>query len=88
MRGGAEHGPPHTRARSREPAAAPLRAGDRPRFEVQRDIKAKERAREAIAKKYCSSQLSRDDILTAIYSLSDNNSFLLFNRHVCCVRAL
>jgi len=61
-------------------ATAEIQAGDRPRYEVQRDIKAKERAREAIARKYCSSRLSQEDILTAIYSLSDNNSFLLFNR--------
>ena len=33
-------------------ATAEVVAGDRPRYEVQRDIKIKERARDALAKKY------------------------------------
>jgi hypothetical protein len=33
-------------------ATAEVVAGERPRHEVQRDIKAKERAREALARKY------------------------------------
>lgn len=61
-------------------ATAEIVAGERPRHEVQRDIKAKERAREALAKRYRSSQLSEEDILLCLYSVSDNNSFLLFNR--------
>lgn len=50
---------------------------------MQRDIKHKERAREALAKKYRNAQLSEEAILWSIYSISDNNSYLLFNR---CVR--
>lgn len=33
-------------------ATAEIIAGDRPRYEVQRDIKVKEKAREALARKY------------------------------------
>lgn len=51
-----------------------------PRYEVQRDIKTKERARDALAKRYRNSRLTSDEVLWAIYSLSDNNSYLLFNR--------
>jgi len=61
-------------------ATAEIIAGDRPRIAVQRDIKNKERAREALAKKYSSSQLSQDNILLCLYSIGDNNSYLLFNR--------
>ena len=55
-------------------------AGDRPRYEIQRDIKRKERAREMLCKRYKSRTLKEDDILLCLYSISDNNSFLLFNR--------
>ena len=40
----------------------------------------KERAREHLARKYRSRQLSDEEILHCIYSISDNNSYLLFNR--------
>ncbi len=40
-----------------ERATAEIIAGDRPRYEVQRDIKKKEVAREQLARKYKSSQL-------------------------------
>ncbi|CAD7701392.1 unnamed protein product [Ostreobium quekettii] len=64
-----------------ERATAEIVASDRPRYEIQRDIKAKERAREVIAQKYSSRYgVSRDDILLCLYSISDNNSFLLYNR--------
>ncbi|KAK9836379.1 hypothetical protein WJX84_009511, partial [Apatococcus fuscideae] len=61
-------------------ATAEIVAGDRPRHEVQRDIKNKERARSQLARKYKNSRLSEDDILRCLYSISDNNSYLLFNR--------
>jgi len=50
------------------------------RHEVQRMIKKKEKAREVIASRYASGTLSRDDILHCLYSISDNNAFLRFNR--------
>ncbi len=62
-----------------------IRAGERPRHEIQRDIKVKERAREVLAKRHSSSRLSDEDILQCIYSISDNNSYLLFNRKSCPV---
>ncbi len=43
-------------------------------------MQAKERARAALSKRYRSGALSEDDILLCIYSISDNNSYLLFNR--------
>jgi len=56
-------------------------SSDRPRHEIQKDIKAKEKARDAIAQKYSSlCGISRDEILLCLYSISDNNSFLLYNR--------
>ncbi|KXZ52275.1 hypothetical protein GPECTOR_10g906 [Gonium pectorale] len=61
-------------------ATAEIVAGSRPRHEVQRDIKIKEKAREALSRRYRSGALSEEDILQCIYSISDNNSYLLFNR--------
>lgn len=50
------------------------------RHEVQRMIKKKEKARDAIASRYASAQLSKDDVLHCLYSISDNNAFLRCNR--------
>ncbi|GIL49858.1 hypothetical protein Vafri_6156 [Volvox africanus] len=61
-------------------ATAEIIAGERPRHEVQRDIKIKEKAREALSRRYRSARLSEEEILLCIYSISDNNSYLLFNR--------
>ncbi len=44
------------------------------------EIKSKERAIEALAKKYASSEISEDDIKMCLYSIGDNNSYLTFNR--------
>eukprot|EP01025_Chloroclados_australasicus_P049680 TRINITY_DN5673_c0_g2_i1.p1 TRINITY_DN5673_c0_g2~~TRINITY_DN5673_c0_g2_i1.p1 ORF type:complete len:691 (-),score=90.42 TRINITY_DN5673_c0_g2_i1:456-2369(-) len=54
--------------------------GERVRYEIQQDIKKKEKARKTIAQKYRNRNLSEDEILHCIYSISDNNSYLLFNR--------
>ena len=54
--------------------------GRRPRPEIQRDIRRKEKAREALVQRYSNSRLSEDALLQCLYSISDNNSFLLFNR--------
>ncbi|EFJ53122.1 hypothetical protein VOLCADRAFT_115699 [Volvox carteri f. nagariensis] len=61
-------------------ATAEIVAGERPRHEVQRDIKIKEKAREALSRRYRTARLSEEEILLCIYSISDNNSYLLFNR--------
>jgi hypothetical protein len=50
------------------------------RFEVQRLIKAKEKARELLARKYATADLTKDEILSVLYSISDNNAYLRFNR--------
>eukprot|EP00798_Chlamydomonas_sp_ICE-L_P010312 gene10312-8243_t len=61
-------------------ATAEIVSRERSRYDIQRDIKVKEKAREQLAKRYRSSNLSEEEILTCLYSFSDNNSFLLFNR--------
>lgn len=64
-------------------ATAEIIAEGRSRPEVQRDIRAKERAREMLSKRYRSSSLGEEELLQCLYALSDNNSYLLFNRCVC-----
>ncbi|KAI8475174.1 MAG: hypothetical protein J3K34DRAFT_487062 [Monoraphidium minutum] len=61
-------------------ATAEIVSRGRPRHEVQRDIRNKERAREALARKYRTAALSEEDILWCLYSIADNNAYLLFNR--------
>ncbi|KAK9821755.1 hypothetical protein WJX81_004208 [Elliptochloris bilobata] len=63
-----------------ERATGEIVAGERPRHEVQRDIRAKERARDILAKRYRSATLPEEAILRCLYSIADNNSYLLFNR--------
>jgi len=63
-----------------EQATAEIMHEGLPRHEVQRMIKRKERAREAIASKYQSSSVSKEDILQCLYSIADNNAYLRFNR--------
>lgn len=47
---------------------------------VSKEIRAKERAREHLAKKYASAQCSEDTLLACLYSIGDNNTYLRFNR--------
>eukprot|EP00127_Corallochytrium_limacisporum_P007178 Clim_evm51s243 gene=Clim_evmTU51s243 len=47
-----------------------------PRYEIQRKIKAKERAIEKLAHKYSRNGLTGDDVRRALYSIADNHSFL------------
>lgn len=54
--------------------------GGRSRPEIQRDIRRKEKAREALVQRYSNSHLPEESLLQCLYSISDNNSFLLFNR--------
>eukprot|EP00238_Polyblepharides_amylifera_P006470 CAMPEP_0196585418 /NCGR_PEP_ID=MMETSP1081-20130531/50565_1 /TAXON_ID=36882 /ORGANISM="Pyramimonas amylifera, Strain CCMP720" /LENGTH=678 /DNA_ID=CAMNT_0041906951 /DNA_START=96 /DNA_END=2132 /DNA_ORIENTATION=+ len=61
-------------------ATAEISADGKPRSQVDREIKAKERARETLADKYCSSSLSQDEIRHCMYSIADNDSYLRFNR--------
>lgn len=56
-------------------------AGDKPRQDIEDEIKKKETAREYLARKYAGQTgLTEEEILWCLYSISDNNSFLLFNR--------
>jgi len=50
------------------------------RADIQRRIRAKERARAALAAKYRSAALPEEALLRCLYSISDNNSFLAFAR--------
>lgn len=53
---------------------------DRPRSQIQQDLARKESARKALARAHATSTCSPEDILSAVYSLSDYNTYLLFNR--------
>lgn len=55
-------------------------AAGRSRPDIQRDIRRKEKAREALVQRYSNSRLPAESLLQCLYSISDNNSFLLFNR--------
>jgi hypothetical protein len=52
----------------------------RPRPAIQRDIRAKEAARNALARRYARGGLPEADVLRALYSLSDAAAFLGFAR--------
>lgn len=55
----------------------------RPRRDIQKDIKAKERAIEALASRYERKGLSQENIRQCLYSIGDNHSFLRANRDPC-----
>ena len=61
-------------------ATEEIQVGKRPRYDIQKDIKRKEKAREILAAKYANHHISKDEILTCLYSIGDNNSYLLYNR--------
>ncbi|TEB30057.1 hypothetical protein FA13DRAFT_1755222 [Coprinellus micaceus] len=55
----------------------------RPRIEVQRDIKSKERAIEHLSSQYQGNGLSQEQIRQCLYSIGDNHAFLRTNRDPC-----
>ena len=62
-------------------AVSEIASEGRPRHEVTKDIRLKERAREYLAKKYArEGGASAEDLLTCLYSIGDNASYLRFNR--------
>jgi len=61
-------------------ATAEIMHEGKPRHEVQREIKQKERARETLSRKYAAKDLSSEDILHVLYSIADNNAYLRYNR--------
>ena len=60
-------------------ATAEIMHEGRPRSEVQREIKAKEKAREHLSRRYANANLTSEEILSCLYSISDNNAYLRFN---------
>ncbi|KIY52316.1 hypothetical protein FISHEDRAFT_70004 [Fistulina hepatica ATCC 64428] len=56
---------------------------NRSRREVQRDIKAKERAIEVLVARYERKSLSQEQIRQCLYSIGDNHAFLRTNRDPC-----
>ncbi|KAA1473360.1 hypothetical protein DENSPDRAFT_780015 [Dentipellis sp. KUC8613] len=58
-------------------------AEGRSRREIQKAIKAKERAIESLSSRYSSAQLSQESVRQALYSIGDNHAFLRVNRDPC-----
>ncbi|KDQ13400.1 hypothetical protein BOTBODRAFT_33707 [Botryobasidium botryosum FD-172 SS1] len=58
-------------------------AEGRSRHEIQREIKAKERAIEVLATRYARRGLDPDTIRQCLYSIGDNHAFLRVNRDPC-----
>jgi hypothetical protein len=52
----------------------------RTRREVQKDIKAKERAIETLSRRYARGTVTDEEIKQCLYSIGDNNAFLRTNR--------
>lgn len=55
----------------------------RPRRDVQKDIKSKERAIEALSSRYHKNGLSQEAVRQCLYSIGDNHAFLRANRDPC-----
>jgi hypothetical protein len=55
----------------------------RSRRDIQKDIKAKERAINVLASRYEKNGLSQEDIKQCLYSIGDNHSFLRTNSEPC-----
>ncbi|KAF9957158.1 hypothetical protein BGZ70_009608 [Mortierella alpina] len=53
------------------------------RLQIQQEIRKKERAIEALSRKYANSNLTPDEIKVCLYSIGDNHSFLRTNRDPC-----
>jgi len=61
-------------------ATAEIDSEGRSRGAVATDIRRKERAREALARKYAGGGMCEDELLTCLYSVADNNTYLRYNR--------
>lgn len=55
----------------------------RPRRDVQKEIKLKERAIETLAVRYERRGLSQEEVRQCLYSIGDNHAFLRANRDPC-----
>ena len=61
-------------------AIAEITTEGKSRHQVQKDIKKKEKTRDALARKYSNGNCSSEDLLRCMYSLGDNNSYVRCNR--------
>lgn len=64
-------------------ATKEIYAGGRSRRDVQKDIKSKERAIEALSARYQREGLSQEQVRQCLYSIGDNHAFLRTNRDPC-----
>ena len=55
----------------------------RSRYQIQTDIRAKERAIEQLARRYQRGDFGAEEVRQAIYSIGDNHAFLRFARDPC-----
>lgn len=55
----------------------------RPRRDVQKDIKSKERAIEILSSRYARNGLTQEKVRQCLYSIGDNHAFLRANRDPC-----
>ncbi|KAI0340746.1 hypothetical protein BDW22DRAFT_1397671 [Trametopsis cervina] len=58
-------------------------AEGRTRRDIQKEIKAKEKAVETLSAKYASKTLSQETVRQCLYSIGDNHAFLRTNRDPC-----
>jgi hypothetical protein len=64
-------------------ATKEIQSEGRSRREIQKDIKSKERAIEALASRYERKSLISERIRQCLYSIGDNHAFLRTNRDPC-----
>lgn len=63
-------------------ATKEIYAEGRPRRDIQKEIKSKERAIETLASRYAKG-LSQENVRQCLYSIGDNHAFLRANRDPC-----
>ena len=64
-------------------ATQEIGAEKRSRREIQKDIKAKERAIELLSSRYARGGLEQEEVRQLLYSVGDNHAFLRVNRDPC-----
>ncbi|GLB34139.1 putative protein of unknown function (DUF2009) [Lyophyllum shimeji] len=64
-------------------ATKEIYAEGRPRRDIQKEIKSKERAIETLAARYERHGLSQENVRQCLYSIGDNHAFLRANRDPC-----
>jgi hypothetical protein len=64
-------------------ATREISAEKRSRREIQKEIKAKERAIELLSSRYARGDLEQEEVRQLLYSIGDNHAFLRVNRDPC-----